>query len=165
MSEGTAKPHEATATPRYKQPVSVLVLVHTMDLDVLLLERADFPDHWQSVTGSQEPGEALAHTAVRELGEETGIDAAAHGGVVDWHLHHDFEIYSQWRHRYSPGTTHNREHVFALPLAARVSVRLSPREHRAFVWLPWREAAARCFSWTNRAAIELLPRRARRVEP
>jgi dATP pyrophosphohydrolase len=149
------------AAVRYKQPVSVLVLVYTTALEVLLLERADFPDHWQSVTGSCEPGEPLAQTAARELAEETGIDAARYGGVVDWDLRNDFEIFSQWRHRYLPGTTHNTEHVFALEVPGRIPVRMAPREHRQLAWLPWREAAARCFSWTNRAAIEALPQRAR----
>ena len=144
---------------RYKQPVSVLVLVHTGVLDVLLLERADFPDHWQSVTGSCEPGEPLARTALRELAEETGIDAARYGGVADWGWSNDFEIFSQWRHRYPPGTTHNTEHVISLEVPAPVPVRLAPREHRRFAWLPWQDAAARCFSWTNRAAIEALPAR------
>jgi dATP pyrophosphohydrolase len=144
---------------RYKQPVSVLVLVYTPDLDVLLLERADFPEHWQSVTGSREP---LAQTALRELAEETGIDATRYGGVVDWGMQNDFEIFAQWRHRYPPGTTHNTEHVFAVEVPGRVGVRLAPREHRRYAWLPWQEAAARCFSWTNRAAIEALPQRVRR---
>ena len=137
----------------YKQPVSVLVLVHTQDLRVLLLERADFPDHWQSVTGSCEPGEPLSQTAVRELAEETGIDASAWGGVVDLRTSNDFEIFAQWRHRYPPGTTHNTEHVFTLPVPHPVDVRLNPREHLRFAWLPWSEAAERCFSWTNRKAI------------
>ena len=150
---------------RYKQPVSVLVLVHTPDLRVLLLERADFPEHWQSVTGSREPGEALADTAARELAEETGIDAAAYGGVVDWQLSNDFEIFPQWRHRYPPGTTHNTEHVFALDVPAPVDVRLHPREHLRHAWLPWREAAQRCFSWTNRDAILALPERVQCKEP
>jgi dATP pyrophosphohydrolase len=145
---------------RYKQPVSVLVLVYTPVLEVLLIERADFPEHWQSVTGSREPGEPLAHTAVRELAEETGIDAQRYGGVVDWHMQNDFEIFAQWRHRYPPGTTHNTEHVFGLEVPGHVPVRLAPREHRQYAWLPWREAAARCFSWTNRVAIEALPARA-----
>jgi dATP pyrophosphohydrolase len=143
----------------YKQPVSVLVLVYTLDLDVLLLERADFPGHWQSVTGSAELGEALAATAARELAEETGIDAARHGGVVDWSMSNVYEIFPQWRHRYAPGTTHNTEHLFALRVPAPVPVRLAPLEHVAFAWLPWQEAAARCFSWSNRDAILLLPRR------
>jgi dihydroneopterin triphosphate diphosphatase len=145
---------------RYKQPLSVLVLVYTRDLDVLLIERADFPDHWQSVTGSAEPGEDLAGTAMRELAEETGIDASAFGGVVDWGLANVYEIFPQWRHRYPPGTTHNTEHVFALPVPAPVPVRLNPREHVRHAWLPWREAAARCFSWSNRDVILALPERA-----
>ena len=110
---------------RLKQPVSTLVLVYTRDLDVLLLERADFPGYWQSVTGSREGDEPLAATATRELAEETGIDAAAHGGVRDWHMTNVFEIYPKWRDRYPPGTTHNSEHVYALEVASPV-----PRDAR-----------------------------------
>lgn len=141
----------------YKQPLSVLVLVYTSDLAVLLLERADYPQHWQSVTGSVEAGESLEHAAVRELAEETGIDAATFGGVADWKMQNVFEIFTQWRDRYPPGTTHNIEHVFGLEVPAPVAVRLAPREHLRFLWLSWREAAQKCFSWTNRAAIEALP--------
>lgn len=146
---------------RYKIPISTLVVVYTADLRVLLLERADYPAHWQSVTGSQEAGEALSATAARELREETGIAAEAYGGAVDWHLSHDYEIFTQWRHRYPPGTTHNTEHVFGLEVPAPVPVVLAPREHLQYAWLDWREAAARCFSWTNRDAILALPDRAR----
>ena len=141
----------------YKIPISTLVVVYTVDLEVLLIERADFPDHWQSVTGSQDPGETLLATATRELREETGIDAAQHGGLADWQMSNDYEIFPQWKHRYPPGTTHNTEHVFGLMLPHPVPVQLAPREHVAFLWLLWREAAARCFSWSNRAAIETLP--------
>ena len=97
-----------------KQPVSVLVIVHTADLHVLLLERADFPEHWQSVTGSRDEEEDLASTAHRELLEETGIDADAFGGAVGWNVTNEYEIFPQWRDRYPPGTTHNTEHVFSL---------------------------------------------------
>ncbi len=139
-----------------KLPVSTLVLVHTRALEVLLLERADFPGYWQSVTGSQEPGETLLETATRELAEETGIDAAAHGGLVDWQLSRVYEIYPRWRHRYPSGTTHNTEHVFALEVPAPVPVKLAPREHLAHLWLPWQAAAQKVFSWSNREAIERL---------
>ena len=143
----------------YKQPTSVLVLVHTKDLHVLLLERADFPEHWQSVTGSRDQDEDLASTAHRELLEETGIDANAFGGAVDWNTTNEYEIFPQWRHRYPPGTTHNTEHVFSLDVGEPVPVMLAPREHIRYAWLPWRAAADRCFSWSNRDAILALPAR------
>ena len=144
----------------YKVPVSALVLVHTRDLEVLLIERADYSDYWQSITGSQEPGETLAETATRELYEETGIVAANYGGVVDWQVSNVYEIYPQWRYRYPPGTTHNTEHVFSIEVPITVAVTLAPKEHGRHQWVPWRDAAARCFSWTNRDAILLLPGRA-----
>lgn len=157
-----ARPAQAVLGVRaLKIPISTLVLVYTRDLRVLLLERADFPEHWQSVTGSQEPGETLEETATRELLEETGIDARPYGGVVDWNVSNDYEIFPQWRHRYPPGTLHNTEHVFGLEVPQPVPVALAPREHLQYVWMPWREAAARCFSWSNRDAILLLPEKIR----
>jgi dATP pyrophosphohydrolase len=142
----------------YKRPVSVLVVVYTPALEVLLIERADRPGFWQSVTGSQIAGESLEETARRELLEETGLDAAQYG-LSDWGKHNVFEIYPHWRHRYEPGITHNTEHVFGLEVPERVPIALSPREHTAFAWLPWREAADRAFSWTNAEAILELPAR------
>ena len=147
----------------FKIPVSTLALVHTGDLRVLLIERADAPGFWQSVTGSQEPGETLLETASRELREETGIDDDAYGGLVDWRISNVYEIYPRWRHRYAPGTTHNTEHVFALQVPEPMTVKLDPREHRASVWLPWQEAAEKCFSWSNRDAIRMLPERLARA--
>jgi len=144
---------------RFKIPISTLVLVHTPDLRVLLLERADYPEHWQSVTGSQEPGETLTETATRELFEETGIVATDYGGVVDWELTNVFEIFPKWQQRFPLGTTHNTEHAFALCVPEPMSVQLAPAEHSRSTWLPWQEAAARCFSWSNRTAIEALPQR------
>ncbi|HLA34952.1 MAG TPA: dihydroneopterin triphosphate diphosphatase [Rhodocyclaceae bacterium] len=142
----------------YKRPVSVLALVFTADLEVLLLERAAHPGYWQSVTGSHEGEESLRETARREVFEETGI-AASLDDFVDWRLSHRYEIFAEWRHRYAPGVTHNVEHVFGLCLPHRVEVTLAPAEHRAYRWLPWREAAAACFSWSNRDALLMLPSR------
>ncbi len=142
----------------YKQPESVLVLIHTPALEVLLIERAAHPGYWQSVTGSREGDEALHDTARRELQEETGL-VANPGQIIPWGISNRFEILEQWRHRYAPGVTHNLEHVFSLCLPAPVAVQLAPDEHRAQCWLPWREAAARCFSWSNQDAILMLPER------
>jgi dATP pyrophosphohydrolase len=144
----------------FKIPVSTLVVIHTRDLHVLLLERADHPGYWQSVTGSQDPGESLAQTAAREVAEETGIDAGRYS-LSGWNLQNVYEIYPEWRWRYAPGVTHNTEHVFGLELAAPVEVKLSAREHLAAAWLPWQEAAERVFSWSNRKAILMLPERSR----
>jgi dATP pyrophosphohydrolase len=146
-------------TPKY--PVSVLVLVHTAALEVLLLERAARPGWWQSVTGSLDtPDEPLGAAALREVREETGVQANP-GALRPWPLVYTFEIYPQWRHRFVPGTTHNTEHVFSLELAAKADVALAPQEHRASRWLPWREAAQECFSWSNRDAIRILGERSR----
>lgn len=142
-----------------KIPRSVLVVIHTRALDVLLLERTDHPGFWQSVTGSLDAeDEALREACAREVAEETGLRVAA-ARFDDWQLEHRYEIYRQWRHRYAPGVTHNREHVFGLAVEHRFAVTLAPREHCASRWLPWREAADRCFSWTNAEAIRQLPRR------
>jgi dATP pyrophosphohydrolase len=140
-----------------KIPESVLVVIHTADGQVLLIERADRPGFWQSVTGSKdELDEPLVGVAWRELAEETGITA---GQLSDWQRRNVYEIYPHWRHRYAPGVTHNTEHVFGLSVPAGVTVTLNPREHLRHQWLPWREAAELCFSPSNAEAIRLLPGR------
>ena len=145
----------------FKIPVSVLVVVHTPALDVLLLERASRPGFWQSVTGSiDRDDEPLETTALREVREETGIDAAAFS-LARWNVVNTFEIYPQWRHRYGPGVTRNTEHVFSIEVAVPLAVTVSPDEHLGYLWLPWREAAQKCFSWTNRDAILALAERTR----
>jgi dihydroneopterin triphosphate diphosphatase len=144
---------------KFKLPVSVLVVIHTTTLEVLLLERALRPGYWQSVTGSLDwPQEPPAAAAAREVLEETGIDAAS-GRLSAWNVANTFEIYPQWRHRFAPGVTHNTEHVFGLALPRRLAVTIAPAEHIAFAWLPWQEAARKCFSWSNRDAIRMLAER------
>jgi dATP pyrophosphohydrolase len=139
-----------------KLPVSVLVVVHTRALEVLLLERLARPGFWQSVTGSLDRlDEPLEQAALREVREETGIAAPAEW-LKRWPLTYTFEIYARWRHRFAEGVTHNTEHVFSVELPQRLPVKLAADEHVASLWLPWREAAAKCFSWSNRDAIALL---------
>jgi dihydroneopterin triphosphate diphosphatase len=152
------------ASPRpYKIPQSVLVVIHTVGGQVLLIERADKPGYWQSVTGSKDQeDEALAHTAQREVLEETGLEIGSPGidlsCLHDWALENVYEIYPVWRHRYAPGVTHNTEHVFGLCLPHEMAIELNPREHLRHQWLHWREAADLCFSPSNAEAILLLPR-------
>lgn len=138
-----------------KKPVSVLVVLHTPDLRVLLLERASHPGFWQSVTGSQEGDEPLIATALRETREETGLTARAED-IVDWRLSSRFEILPEWRHRYPPGVTHNVEHMFSLQVPSAGKITVAPDEHLGYRWLPCREAAKAVFSWTNRDAILML---------
>ena len=145
---------------RYKQPVSALVVIYTPKLDVLLLERTDHPGYWQSVTGSREQGETLAETAIREVREETGLDAMQYP-LTDWQSQNVYEIYPRWRYRYPPGITHNTEHVFGLELPQAVPIQLAPLEHLNFQWLAWQDAAEAVFSPSNRAAILQLPEHVR----
>ncbi|MEP6607191.1 MAG: dihydroneopterin triphosphate diphosphatase [Burkholderiaceae bacterium] len=141
-----------------KLPESVLVVVYTVALEVLLLERADHPGFWQSITGSRDsPKEQLRATCVREVAEETGLIASP-DQLDDWHLNHRFAIYENWRHRYASGVTHNTEHVFGLCLQHRFEPHLAPREHTRYRWGAWRDAADACFSWTNAEAIRRLER-------
>jgi len=144
-----------------KLPVSVLVVVHTADLQVLLLERASRAGFWQSVTGSLERmDEPLAAAAAREVAEETGIDAVQ-GTLRQWPMANTFEIYARWRHSFPPGVTHNTEHVFGLRVPQVLEVALQPREHLRHEWLPWQAAAEKVFSWSNAEAIRELPQRTR----
>ncbi len=142
----------------FKTPISALVLIHTSDLQVLIMERADKPGYWQSVTGSIEGDESPTQAAIREVFEETGLDALAYD-FQDWQVSNVYEIYPHWRHRYAPGVTENREHLFGLLLPDTLPVTLAPDEHTRYEWVDWREAAQRVFSWTNVDALKRLGER------
>ncbi len=138
-----------------KVPVSALVLIHTADLDVLIMERADKAGFWQSVTGSIEADETPYDAAVREVKEETGLDALAFD-FQDWQVNNTYEIYPHWRYRYADGVTENVEHQFGLLLPKAQAVTLAPNEHVRYEWVNWRKAAQRVFSWTNVDALQRL---------
>ncbi|MEO7940696.1 MAG: dihydroneopterin triphosphate diphosphatase [Burkholderiaceae bacterium] len=146
----------------WKIPQSVLVVIHTPAADVLLVQRSDADDFWQSVTGSKDqPDEDYRTTAAREVLEETGIDCRVQSdlaeALVDWRLENVYEIYPRWLYRYAPGVTRNTEHLFGLCVPEQTPVRLNPREHVAYRWLPWHDAADACFSPSNAEAILMLP--------
>ena len=156
----------------FKIPLSVLVVIYTPALDVLVLRRTDGDglgaEYWQSVTGSKDSlEEDWRHTAEREVLEETGIDstpqAAQNATLMDWQLENIYDIYPQWRPRYAPGVMRNTERLFGLRLLERCAVRLSPREHTDYQWLPYQQAAELCFSPSNAEAILQLPRLAMQV--
>jgi dATP pyrophosphohydrolase len=139
-----------------KIPVSILVVIYKSNRDVLLIERSDRAGFWQSVTGSLDaPNENLDEAATREVFEETGIqvDQLPKGALQSMHHQIEYEIYPEWRFRYPDGVTKNTEHWFALQVPEDTSVKLSPREHVAFQWLPFEEAAKKCFSPSNGEAI------------
>jgi len=142
----------------FKTPISALVLIHTTDLQVLLLERADKKGFWQSVTGSLEIGETPYEAAIREVAEETGLDVRQYD-LQDWQLSNVYEIYPHWRYRYAPNVTHNTEHLFGLELPTPLPVQLAPAEHVRYEWVDWRAAAIRVFSWTNVLALRELGKR------
>jgi dATP pyrophosphohydrolase len=142
----------------FKTPISALVLIHTTNLQVLIMERADKAGFWQSVTGSLELGETPLEAAIREVHEETGLDAKKYN-LQDWHASNVYEIYPHWRHRYAPSVTENTEHLFGLELPSQLPIKLAQNEHVRYEWVDWREAAKRVFSWTNVAALKRLGER------
>ena len=142
----------------FKTPISALVLIHTSDLQVLIMERADKAGYWQSVTGSLEAGETPKQAALREVLEETGLDANQYD-LQDWQTSNIYEIYPHWRHRYAPGVLENVEHLFGLALPQALPITLAPDEHTRYEWVDWREAANRVFSWTNIDALKRLGER------
>jgi len=139
----------------FRRPESVLVLIYNRAGEVLLIQRVDDPDFWQSVTGALEFDELPIDAAARELFEETGIRVSEMAlSIVDHQRHTSFEISGVWRKRYRPEHTHNKEHVFSLQLPERIEPVLDALEHSAFVWLPAEQALKRATSPTNRQAIE-----------
>jgi len=138
----------------YKQPVSVLVVIYAKDTGrVLMLQRRDDPDFWQSVTGSLEEGETASQAALREVKEEVAIDVAREQlTLIDCQRTVEFEIFSHLRHRYAPGIVSNTESWFCLALPTEREIVFT--EHLTYRWVNAHEAAQLTKSWSNRQAIE-----------
>lgn len=139
----------------YKIPISVLVVIHTLEGEYLLIERVGYPNYWQSVTGSIGEGEKLIDCAQREVFEETGISEKIEN-FFDWQIAREFEIFPHWRHRYAPGVTHNTENMFSLVVPRNINIKLAENEHSAYQWCNKQMAINLCFSWTNKEAIDLV---------
>ena len=136
----------------YKRPESVLVVIYTASGQTLLLKR-NRPVFWQSITGSLKwPDESAPDAAYRELEEETGIHASS--GWRNWHHRYSFPILPEYRHRYAPGVSDNKEHLFSLELPETCQPVLSDAEHSSGLWLPIEDAIAKVWSWSNRDALE-----------
>ncbi|ATX03470.1 dihydroneopterin triphosphate diphosphatase [Citrobacter freundii] len=138
----------------YKQPISVLVVIYAKDTGrVLMLQRRDDPDFWQSVTGSLEEGETASQAAMREVKEEVAIDVASEQlTLIDCQRTVEFEIFSHLRHRYAPGVERNTESWFCLALPSEREIVFT--EHLTYRWVNAAEAAQLTKSWSNRQAIE-----------
>ena len=147
--------HTIPLALNYKIPISALVLIYTPELQVLIMERGDKAGFWQSVTGSVEGDETPKQAAIREVLEETGLDATKYN-LQDWQASNVYEIYPHWRQRYAPDVLENTEHIFGLELPSKLAIKLAPDEHVRYVWVDWREAAERVFSWTNIDALKRL---------
>ena len=141
-------------TSNYRIPQSALTVVYNCAGQVLVMQRNDDPEFWQSVTGTLEQGERPIETALREVLEETSIDITQSAyQLLDCQKINTYDIRDRWKHRYPPGTPYNTEHVFVVEVAN--DQRISLTEHSAYLWLDKISAMNKVWSDTNREAIFL----------
>jgi len=141
----------------FNRPESVLIVIYTQHGEVLRLRRCDPLDFWQSVTGSLKCGETALQAAMREVREETGLEAST--GLIDSGVVNRYPIHPAWRAKFAPDVKENTEYVFSLWLPATMAIRLDPREHMEYRWLSRDEAAQQASSRTDREAIlKLVPK-------
>ena len=138
---------------KYKNNQSVLVVIYAENTRrVLMLQRRDDVDFWQSVTGSLETGETPTETAIRELWEEVRLKIEAKStALFDCNESVEFEIFPHFRYKYAPNVTHCREHWFLLAVAQEFTPELT--EHLAFQWVSPTRAIQMTKSPNNAEAI------------
>lgn len=138
---------------KYKNNQSVLVVIYAENTRrVLMLQRRDDPDFWQSVTGSLETDETPAETAIRELWEEVRLKIEAKStALFDCDESIEFEIFPYFRYKYAPNVTHCREHWFLLAVEQEFTPELT--EHLAFQWVSPTRAIQMTKSPNNAEAI------------
>ncbi len=108
-----------------------VVYIRNPDLKYLLLQYE--AGHWDFVKGNVETGETEQQTAVRELGEETGI--------TDAHFIDGFKEKISYFYK-RQGATVLKEVVFFLMETKTANVKLS-FEHIGAIWLTYEDAMRR----------------------
>ena len=138
---------------KYKNNQSVLVVIYAKDTNrVLMLQRQDDPDFWQSVTGTIESGETPKNTAIRELWEEVRLEISENStALFDCKESIEFEIFPHFRYKYAPNVTHCREHWFLLAMEQEFEPVLN--EHLAYQWVSPEQAIQMTKSSNNAEAI------------
>lgn len=138
---------------KFKNNQSVLVVIYAKDTNrVLMLQRQDDPDFWQSVTGTIESGETPKNTAIRELWEEVRLDISENStALFDCKESIEFEIFPHFRYKYAPNVTHCHEHWFLLAVEQEFEPILS--EHLAYQWVSPEQAIQMTKSSNNAEAI------------
>ena len=138
---------------KYKNNQSVLVIIYAESTyRILMLQRQDDPDFWQSVTGTIESGETPKNTAIRELWEEVRLEISENSpALFDCKESIEFEIFPHFRYKYAPNVTHCHEHWFLLAMEQEFEPVLS--EHLAYQWVSPEQAIQMTKSSNNAEAI------------
>lgn len=116
-----------------KQEISAGVVVYrreTAGSEPLYLVLHYISGHWDFAKGKLEGNETKKEAAIRELQEETGLEAE---------LHPDFEKSLSYYFKNRKGELVDKEVTFFLGKANKEYVALS-REHVYYKWLPYHEA-------------------------